>query len=141
MNDDATDSVLVPMAVAGGARVPTLTVLTGPRELIGTMVRVERDALLGRGLDSILRLVADGVSRRHAIVQRSGPDFVVKDLDSKNGTFVNGERVSNAVLKNGDLIQVGSNVLIKFAWVNALEEHVQALLVQNATVDSLTSGR
>jgi serine/threonine protein kinase len=51
------------------------------------------------------------VSRRHAMIQRNDNDFTLHDLDSRNGTFVNGERLSPAqphTLTSGDVIEFGS---------------------------------
>lgn len=49
----------------------------------------------------------DSVSRRHAELRKSGPGFAVRDLDSANGTFVNGERVTEAPLRPGDVLKFG----------------------------------
>ena len=51
------------------------------------------------------------VSRRHAMIQRKGDDFILHDLESRNGTFVNGERLSSSqphILVSGDVIEFGS---------------------------------
>ncbi|MBN1612166.1 MAG: FHA domain-containing protein, partial [Polyangiaceae bacterium] len=57
-----------------------LTLLTKPRLLVG------------RGTDCDVRLATADVSRRHALFTRSGPRWALRDLDSKNGIGVNGER-------------------------------------------------
>jgi pSer/pThr/pTyr-binding forkhead associated (FHA) protein len=49
----------------------------------------------------------DSVSRRHAEVRKSGPGYAVHDLNSANGTFVNGERVTEAPLRPGDVLKFG----------------------------------
>jgi pSer/pThr/pTyr-binding forkhead associated (FHA) protein len=52
------------------------------------------------------------VSRRHAMIQRKDNDFILHDLDSRNGTFVNGERLSSAqphTLASGDVIVLGTD--------------------------------
>jgi DNA-binding winged helix-turn-helix (wHTH) protein len=65
---------------------------------------------LGRD-EADLHIDSPTVSRRHARIRISGAGAVLEDLGSKNGTFVNGERVSTAVtLKDGDEVQVGSVV-------------------------------
>jgi pSer/pThr/pTyr-binding forkhead associated (FHA) protein len=51
------------------------------------------------------------VSRRHAEIRRSGSDVVVADLGSTNGTKVNGARVTERVLEDGDDITVGTTTL------------------------------
>lgn len=68
--------------------------------------------LIGRLADCTV-IVADGnVSRHHAVVQRSGSGFVLSDLGSTNGTYVNGERlVADHRLTDGDTITVGTVAL------------------------------
>ncbi len=74
---------------------------------------IERDSVvIGRSRDVDLVLDADGVSRKHARITRSGPQALnIVDLGAKNGTFLNGERVDVAALHHGDRIQIGPVVL------------------------------
>lgn len=67
---------------------------------------------IGRGKDCELVLITDSASRRHAEVYAEGADFCVRDLGSKNGTFVNGQPVTRPhMLKPGDRIGVGTNTI------------------------------
>ena len=52
------------------------------------------------------------VSGHHARIDSAGREYVLTDLQSKNGTFVNGERVTSTKLKNGDQILIGKHTLI-----------------------------
>ena len=111
------------IAVGGGALV--LFVVMAQRggaqgELIVVSGRASRGRIplgkgalrIGRGGMCQVRLSSDPqVSKNHAEIRRSSEGFVIQDLSSKNGTFVNGKRVSYAVLKNGDEIRVGESVL------------------------------
>jgi len=64
---------------------------------------------IGRGRDCELVLITDSASRRHAEVYPEGAEFYVRDLGSKNGTYLNGERLERALeLRPGDRIGVGS---------------------------------
>jgi hypothetical protein len=64
---------------------------------------------IGRGKDCELMLITDSASRRHAEVYPEGADFYVRDLGSKNGTYVNGEKLERAQeLRPGARIGVGS---------------------------------
>jgi sigma-54 dependent transcriptional regulator, acetoin dehydrogenase operon transcriptional activator AcoR len=55
--------------------------------------------------------VPDGwMSTRHAVVERRGERDLLRDLGSKNGTFVNGKRISEQRLTDGDLIQLGRSL-------------------------------
>ncbi|MEO8903949.1 MAG: sigma 54-interacting transcriptional regulator [Polyangiaceae bacterium] len=65
---------------------------------------------LGRGADTDLRLDSGGVSRRHAALVRQGPIFSIRDLESRNGTFVNGRRVQHAALSEGDVLRLGDAI-------------------------------
>jgi DNA-binding winged helix-turn-helix (wHTH) protein len=65
-------------------------------------------SILGRGRDAAIQLDSAGVSRHHARIVVTGDAAQVEDLASKNGTFVDGERVSAPrALKDGDEIRVG----------------------------------
>lgn len=68
--------------------------------------------LVGRGASCHLRLTDPGISRVHASFNRLGDGWLLKDNSSKNGTFVNGERIRSAVLKSGDRIQIGQTLLV-----------------------------
>ncbi len=63
---------------------------------------------VGRHERSDVRLLDGMVSRRHCLILREGERFLVKDLESRNGTWVNGRRIENRKqIKHGDVIQVG----------------------------------
>ncbi|WP_437671443.1 FHA domain-containing protein [Sorangium sp. So ce131] len=63
---------------------------------------------LGRGESNSIRLTDRNVSRRHATLVKNGQGWVIRDLDSYNGTYVNGARVSGEQhLRHGDLVQLG----------------------------------
>jgi pSer/pThr/pTyr-binding forkhead associated (FHA) protein len=76
------------------------------------LISLESDVThIGRGLAADLRLDEDSVSRRHAILvyRRSGSRIL--DDRSSNGTFVNGRRVTQANLRDGDVLVLGRVVL------------------------------
>ena len=63
---------------------------------------------LGRDKDNMVFLNDDFVSRRHCRIQKKENEgFVLLDMNSRNGTFLNGNRIFKAVLKNNDRIQIG----------------------------------
>lgn len=73
-------------------------------------VTVRHDIVIGRGADCNLRLSAPQVSRRHCFLRISGDSAFVSDLDSSNGTFLNGNRLSSGKrfeLHDGALLSVG----------------------------------
>lgn len=89
-------------------------VVTASHDLaaVGRVVPLLSERLvLGRGLEADFRLDDPRLSRRHAEVMRVGPGFVLNDLHSCNGSFVNGQRVTQRELVDGDGIRIGGNVL------------------------------
>jgi len=68
---------------------------------------------VGRAAGNEIPLPYPSVSNRHCIFILSGPDIVLRDLNSSNGTLVNNQPITETVLRPGDLIQVG-DVQIKF---------------------------
>jgi len=87
---------------------------------------------LGRGPNSPVEILDDGVSRRHAVVRRQ-PDgtYTIKDLGSRNGTFVNGDRIDEVSLNFGDKIAVGSRTVLLFANRDRFEDQrIQAQRLQ-----------
>ena len=74
--------------------------------------------VLGRSRTCDLPLASTDASRRHAEILATGKKFVLRDLGSTNGTFVNGERIDRHDLSPGDRIQIGGE-LITFCQVEA----------------------
>ena len=89
-----------------------LTVIEGPDS--GMVITMETDRLVfgRRGAD--VNLNDRLVSRRHAAIEAGSGRYLLKDLGSTNGTFLNGQPAGMEFLKHGDEIQLGST-LIRFA--------------------------
>jgi len=62
---------------------------------------------IGRLEDNALQIPEASVSSHHCELIQRGSDLVVKDLNSTNGTFINGEKVSEAALKPGQILRLG----------------------------------
>ena len=69
-------------------------------------------ATIGRLSENTVVIDSPAVSSHHACVVRDGDQFVVEDLQSTNGTFVNGMRVSRQALQYGDVVLVGKHQLL-----------------------------
>jgi hypothetical protein len=67
---------------------------------------------LGRTEDNQIQINTSNVSRRHAVIAFTPAGFAIKDLGSQNGTILNGERVSDKVLADGDRIVVGDAQIV-----------------------------
>lgn len=66
---------------------------------------------LGRADNNTVPLRDNKASRQHSKIQRKGKEYVIVDLNSSNGTYVNGERIEEYVLSNGDEVQIGDSIL------------------------------
>ncbi|MGH2720861.1 MAG: FHA domain-containing protein [Actinomycetota bacterium] len=90
-----------------------LVVRRGPEA--GTKFLLDKDVVTcGRHPGSDMFLNDVTVSRRHAEIRRKDGDFILVDVGSLNGTFVNRQRVESEKLANGDEIQIGKFKLVFF---------------------------
>ena len=71
----------------------------------------EKQILVGRSSDLDMVLVEDMVSRKHARIAMQADQIWIEDLGSTNGTFVNGEKIKRARLKEGDRVLIGTSIL------------------------------
>ena len=63
--------------------------------------------IIGRKKDTQIHLNDQGVSKEHAVILTVGNDQILEDLNSTNGTQVNGKKVEKHILQNGDVIEIG----------------------------------
>lgn len=68
--------------------------------------------IIGRDPSCAIQILDKGASRQHAEVFRIGEMSFLRDLESRNGTFLNEERVDEEMLREGDRIQIGATVLV-----------------------------
>jgi two-component system, cell cycle response regulator len=139
---DATASSL-----ANADRRPVLVALAG--ELLATPIPLERpEVTLGRALEAHVRVNDAKASRLHAAI-RSEVDsdsgetvFKIHDLNSTNGTLVNGRPVTEATLHHGDKILIGAQ-LFRFELLDeidrAFQQQIQRLLGHDELTGLLTS--
>ena len=107
---------------------------------VGMMYKLTRDDIyIGRANDAEIRVDDEGVSRRHARVSLTpGQQVILVDLGSTNGTYVNGQKIGEQVLRDGDKVQIGSTTVLKFSYQDALEESFQRKIFDSAVKDGLT---
>jgi hypothetical protein len=74
-------------------------------------IAAEKQILIGRSSDLDMVLVEDMVSRKHARINMQTDQIWIEDLGSTNGTFVNGEKIKRARLKEGDRVLIGTSIL------------------------------
>jgi diguanylate cyclase (GGDEF)-like protein len=107
---------------------------------VGQMFRIDlEEMVIGRGHLNQIMLIDDGISRSHCrLIALPGGEVMLEDLHSTNGTFVNSDRVSRRLLKDGDKIQVGSTSILKFTYHDNIEENFQRQMFESALRDGLT---
>jgi two-component system cell cycle response regulator len=142
---DAETSVTRPTETSIEAHSPIaqrdralLTVLTGLNA--GQVFTLDTDeSTIGRGREANVRIEDVGISRTHSrIVRTMEGKFVVEDLGSTNGTFVAGVKVERVEIRTGDRVQIGPNVVLRFAILDEAEEQLAHQLYEASTKDGLT---
>lgn len=94
-------------------------------EFAGKSIKIDQDMLVGRHQDANILLQSAEISRRHAAFLLKETALYVQDLNSSNGTFVNGERISvETALKSGDVLAFAS---LQFEVVEELEPVVNTV--------------
>ena len=89
---------------------PRLVVMAGL--LKGTIFHLtEQEVSIGRESSNQLCLDSRSVSRRHCLIGNEAGQFLIRDLGSRNGTFVNDVPIKERSLRHGDQIQIGDSVL------------------------------
>ena len=88
-------------------RMPRLVLLTEGFTGRSFELKAERSTV-GRSEDNNFQIPAPSVSGHHCEIQLKGSDVVVKDLDSTNGTFINGEQITEQALQVGQTVRFGS---------------------------------
>ena len=76
------------------------------------LIITEQKLSIGRDKESTMQVVDVEVSRNHAEIRLLNTSFVLIDLQSTNGTYVNGQRVQEHTLQNFDQIKIGSTILL-----------------------------
>jgi diguanylate cyclase (GGDEF)-like protein len=120
-------------------RQPYLVALTGGQ--MGQLFALDADEVtIGRGTACEVRIADDGVSRRHSRIVRKKGTHWLEDLESRNGTFLNGQRLSALrALAEGDRIQIGTGTVVKFALIDYFEAAFQQRMFEAAVRDALTA--
>jgi two-component system, cell cycle response regulator len=122
----------------GGEATGCLVLIYPPGPDMGKRFELDRDeVIIGRGADTDLQVDRDSVSRRHAKVVRTTIGFLVSDLGSTNGTYVNDQPVSEQALKDGDMVKIG-NTIFKFLSGGNIERDYHEEIYRMTIIDGLT---
>ena len=124
---------------------PSLVFLNG--DLLAVPIPLERETvILGRALEADVRINDAKVSRQHATVTKKRgaendsddeAEYILTDLDSRNGTFLNGERIDSEILNNGDKITIGKHIL-RFSLLDEIDREYQKQIRRLLSHDDLT---
>ncbi len=119
---------------------PCLVVLSGSS--IGHMFHLDgAEVVIGRSHHCQIQLMDEGISRQHVSVhirEDDGGHYWLQDLHSRNGTFCNGRRIQAQRLQDGDKIQLGRGVMLRFGYQDKFDETFQRLMQESALRDGLT---
>lgn len=99
---------------------PRLLVIAGPSK-DASIPLPDGEATLGRDPTNLVAVIDPSVSRKHCLLRREDNRYQIKDLDSRNGTLVNGAPVKEQWLRHGDEIATGDSV---FLFLTEEEEQV-----------------
>ncbi|MCC7072676.1 MAG: FHA domain-containing protein [Deltaproteobacteria bacterium] len=101
----------------------------------------EKEIVIGRGGELDIVLVEDMVSRKHAKITTQQGKIVIQDLGSTNGTFVNGEKIKRAKLKEGDRVLIGTSILKLISAADAHAAVQGTREEQNQQLENLSRSR
>jgi pSer/pThr/pTyr-binding forkhead associated (FHA) protein len=76
---------------------------SGPEK--GQVIAIKEKISIGRALDCDISILEPGLSRQHAELEIVDDELIIRDLDSSNGTFLNGNKVSQSACRGGDVLQ------------------------------------
>jgi diguanylate cyclase (GGDEF)-like protein len=114
-----------------------LVFLAGPQ--MGQMhLLQEGRVVLGRSAEADIPIADLGISRRHCQIDYSGGITVIRDLGSTNGTYVNGSRIQERQLGDGDKVQLSTSTIFKYAYQGKAENVFHQEIYKMATTDALT---
>jgi two-component system, cell cycle response regulator len=145
VNDDdeiageSTQYVRMPAAtpaVQANVRRPYL-VLAGTDGRSSAFWPLDATKIIGRDPSADIRIELEGVSRRHVRIVVDGHRLVAQDLESRNGLFLNGERIQTVTLAEGDALQLGG-ALLRLVFRDSVDDAAFTALQESARRDALT---
>ncbi len=116
-----------------------IVVLSG--RSVGRMYRVQGGTMtIGRDPECEIHLDDEGVSRRHAAIETEDETAGVRDLNSTNGTWLEGDRIADKPIQlhDGSRIRIGPVTILKYGVQDSVEQKFLSQLYQSATRDGLT---
>lgn len=140
-NDDRSDKTIIvnlrPEPEQPSTQEPFLVSVSG-KETGKSIPLKGRNLRIGRDMDCDLILDNPHISRFHAEVFWKESKLHIKDLGSTNGVFINGRKISQEALNNGDKILIGTQMYFKLVYQDAVDQSYQLNLFKAANTDALT---
>jgi two-component system, cell cycle response regulator len=122
----------------GDASAACLVLIYPPGPDMGKRFPLDRsEFVLGRGTDCDIQVDRDSVSRRHAKIYRNEVAWVVQDLGSTNGSYVNDHPIQEASLRDGDFLKIGA-AIFKFLTGENIEVSYHEEIYRMTIMDGLT---
>jgi two-component system, cell cycle response regulator len=117
-------------------KFPCLVMVEG--DFLGEVYPINKSVvLIGRGDDADITISDTSISRRHSKIERIEDEYVLVDLGSTNGLFLNGKKIKEKTLKDGDKIKMG-RVVLRFGFQDSLDKDYHERLRSMAIRDGLT---
>ena len=121
---------------------PALVFLSG--DLLAVPIPLEREVvLLGRALEADVRINDSRVSRQHALIntiynpENETTEYVLTDLNARNGTLLNNQKIKREVLRHGDKITIGEHIF-RFEMLDEIDREYQRQIRRLLSHDDLT---
>ena len=96
------------MSAVASEKYSYLTMTTGGRAGTHFLLDPQAENRIGRGIDCAVVLPDPLCSRVHAVLTRANGQWLVRDAESRNGTYVNGQKIDEATIADGHTLRVGS---------------------------------
>ena len=135
---EITSTVQRALRSSGVKKKASLLVLYGQE--VGRVIPLDKPAMtIGRSSTCDEVIDGEGVSRCHVKIRVTDDDkFIVTDLGSTNGTFIQGERIGEAVMHDGDKVLLGRRMVLKFTFHDTFDETYFQEMYESSTRDALT---
>lgn len=116
---------------------PAMDILGGPA--MGQQILLEEgDLTWGRSREADVFVEDEAISRYHFKVSVRDRLATIEDLGSTNGTYINGKRVERQLLQSNDKIQISSNTVLRFSYVDPIDTDVHQRFYEMALFDPVT---
>jgi diguanylate cyclase (GGDEF)-like protein len=115
-----------------------LVLIYPPGPDMGKRFPLDKDEfVVGRGSDCDIQVDRDSVSRRHAKIYKNGESWMIQDLGSTNGSYVNDSQIDDSPIRDGDLLKIGA-AIFKFLTGANVETSYHEEIYKMTIVDGLT---